>query len=56
MEVIRDCREWQGSALSRARFEAIEMLYDRLIVCENPYVSFGEVIMLTYLNAFLCSF
>ena len=56
LEVIGDIGECQGSGLSRASFEGIEMLYGSLIVCEDPYVSFGEVIMLTYLKAFLCGF
>ena len=56
MEVVGDIGECQGSGLSRAGFESIETLYGSLIVCEDPYVSFGEVITLTYLKACFCSF
>jgi hypothetical protein len=35
MEIIGDIGEYQGSKLSRAEFEGIEMFYGSLIFCEN---------------------
>jgi hypothetical protein len=54
METIGDIRECQGSGLSKAGFKGIEKFYESLIVGENPYMSFGEVIALVYLKALLC--
>ena len=56
MEVIGDIGECHGGGLSRGRFEGVQMLYGSLVVYENPYMSFGEVIMLTNLKAFLSRF
>ena len=56
MEVVGDIGEYQGSGLFRTGFESVETLYSSLIVCEDPYVSFGEVITLTYLKGLLYGF
>ena len=49
LEVVGDIGEWQGSGLPREAglkvFRAV--ISARLIVRENPYMSFGEVITLT---------